>query len=61
MNVWTPQVTEEYEFSLSQIWVISGSFGHDLNTIEAGWQASTLIKHFHKIIRGHMVQIRHYY
>ncbi|XP_010678818.2 uncharacterized protein LOC104894312 [Beta vulgaris subsp. vulgaris] len=38
MNVWTPQVTEEYEFSLSQIWVISGSFGHDLNTIEAGWQ-----------------------
>ncbi|CAA6673090.1 unnamed protein product [Spirodela intermedia] len=27
-------------FSLSQIWVISGSFGDDLNTIEAGWQVS---------------------
>ncbi|CAO2819042.1 unnamed protein product [Amaranthus hypochondriacus] len=40
MNVWTPQVTDPYEFSLSQIWVISGSFGNDLNTIEAGWQAN---------------------
>ncbi|KAJ8440312.1 hypothetical protein Cgig2_012748 [Carnegiea gigantea] len=39
MNVWTPHVTDAYEFSLSQIWVISGSFGNDLNTIEAGWQA----------------------
>jgi hypothetical protein len=35
INVWSPQVTSEYEFSLSQIWVISGSFGNDLNTIEA--------------------------
>ncbi|KAG2678820.1 hypothetical protein I3760_11G022100 [Carya illinoinensis] len=40
MNVWAPRVTDQYEFSLSQIWVISGSFGHDLNTIEAGWQVS---------------------
>ncbi|XP_010521031.1 PREDICTED: uncharacterized protein LOC104800028 [Tarenaya hassleriana] len=40
INVWTPRVTDAYEFSLSQIWVISGSFGHDLNTIEAGWQVS---------------------
>ncbi|KAL4634092.1 hypothetical protein ACB092_04G172500 [Castanea dentata] len=40
INVWAPQVTDRYEFSLSQIWVISGSFGHDLNTIEAGWQVS---------------------
>jgi hypothetical protein len=39
INVWTPQVTDEYEFSLSQIWVIAGSFGNDLNTLEAGWQA----------------------
>ena len=38
INVWAPRVTDQYEFSLSQIWVISGSFGHDLNTIEAGWQ-----------------------
>ncbi|GAB2269811.1 hypothetical protein Dimus_004729 [Dionaea muscipula] len=40
INVWTPKVTDEYEFSLSQIWLISGSFGNDLNTIEAGWQVS---------------------
>ncbi|KAJ6760759.1 PROTEIN putative (DUF239)-RELATED-RELATED [Salix purpurea] len=40
LNVWSPQVTSENEFSLSQIWVISGSFGNDLNTIEAGWQVS---------------------
>ncbi|KAJ1690586.1 hypothetical protein LUZ63_014741 [Rhynchospora breviuscula] len=40
MNVWAPQVASQSEFSLSQIWVISGSFGNDLNTIEAGWQVS---------------------
>ncbi|XP_061360388.1 protein neprosin-like [Gastrolobium bilobum] len=40
INVWTPSVTDQYEFSLSQIWVIAGSFGNDLNTIEAGWQVS---------------------
>ncbi|KAJ7956207.1 Protein of Unknown Function (DUF239) [Quillaja saponaria] len=40
LNVWTPRVNDQYEFSLSQIWVISGSFGNDLNTIEAGWQVS---------------------
>ncbi|KAK8567667.1 hypothetical protein V6N13_105624 [Hibiscus sabdariffa] len=39
INVWAPNVTNQYEFSLSQLWVISGSFGDDLNTIEAGWQA----------------------
>lgn len=40
INVWAPRVTDRFEFSLSQLWVISGSFGHDLNTIEAGWQVS---------------------
>ncbi|XP_038891414.1 uncharacterized protein LOC120080834 isoform X1 [Benincasa hispida] len=40
INVWAPRVTNQYEFSLSQMWVISGSFGDDLNTIEAGWQVS---------------------
>ncbi|KAK1279418.1 hypothetical protein QJS04_geneDACA002771 [Acorus gramineus] len=41
LNVWAPRVTTPSEFSLSQIWVISGSFGgDDLNTIEAGWQIS---------------------
>ncbi|XP_052182244.1 uncharacterized protein LOC127794950 [Diospyros lotus] len=40
INVWAPRVTDQFEFSLSQLWVISGSFGNDLNTIEAGWQVS---------------------
>ncbi|KAI4328193.1 hypothetical protein L6164_020569 [Bauhinia variegata] len=40
INVWAPRVANPYEFSLSQMWVISGSFGDDLNTIEAGWQVS---------------------
>ncbi|XP_051136760.1 uncharacterized protein LOC127255315 [Andrographis paniculata] len=40
MSVWAPRVMNEYEFSLSQLWLISGSFGNDLNTIEAGWQVS---------------------
>lgn len=38
LNVWAPHVNNPNEFSLSQMWVISGSFGNDLNTIEAGWQ-----------------------
>ncbi|BAH91137.1 protein neprosin [Oryza sativa Japonica Group] len=40
INVWAPKVSTPEEFSLSQIWVIAGSFGNDLNTIEAGWQVS---------------------
>ncbi|GLT36601.1 hypothetical protein SLA2020_109690 [Shorea laevis] len=40
MNVWSPTVANQYEFSLSQMWIISGTFGDDLNTIEAGWQVS---------------------
>ncbi|KAI3452695.1 hypothetical protein Pfo_009359 [Paulownia fortunei] len=40
INVWAPRVANQYEFSLSQMWVIAGSFGDDLNTIEAGWQVS---------------------
>ncbi|GAA0175119.1 hypothetical protein LIER_28361 [Lithospermum erythrorhizon] len=41
INVWNPQVEIVNEFSLSQIWVLSGSFdGSDLNSIEAGWQVS---------------------
>ncbi|XP_027921779.1 uncharacterized protein LOC114179583 [Vigna unguiculata] len=38
INVWAPVVDDPTEFSLSQMWVISGSFGSDLNTVEAGWQ-----------------------
>lgn len=43
LNVWAPRVANPYEFSLSQMWVIAGSFGDDLNTIEAGWQARSLL------------------
>ncbi|XVF30963.1 hypothetical protein REPUB_Repub16aG0104500 [Reevesia pubescens] len=41
INVWDPTIQQVNEFSLSQIWIISGSFdGFDLNSIEAGWQVS---------------------
>ncbi|XP_073031477.1 protein neprosin-like isoform X1 [Primulina eburnea] len=41
INVWGPSIETVNEFSLSQIWVLSGSFdGSDLNSIEAGWQVS---------------------
>ncbi|XP_021734754.1 uncharacterized protein LOC110701407 [Chenopodium quinoa] len=41
INVWDPSIEELNEFSLSQIWVLSGNFdGSDLNSIEAGWQVS---------------------
>ncbi|CAK7341233.1 unnamed protein product [Dovyalis caffra] len=41
INVWDPSIQVVNEFSLSQIWVLSGSFdGPDLNSIEAGWQVS---------------------
>ncbi|KZV37357.1 hypothetical protein F511_01225 [Dorcoceras hygrometricum] len=41
INVWNPSVEFLNEFSLSQIWVLSGSFnGSELNSIEAGWQVS---------------------
>ncbi|KAL8211359.1 hypothetical protein R6Q57_005796 [Mikania cordata] len=40
MNVWEPKIQQPNEFSLSQIWILGGSFGEDLNSIEAGWQVS---------------------
>lgn len=41
INVWSPNVSTSSEFSLSQIWIISGTFDTDLNSIEAGWQVSS--------------------
>ncbi|XVF68512.1 hypothetical protein PTKIN_Ptkin11bG0008600 [Pterospermum kingtungense] len=38
INVWEPKVEHPNEFSLSQIWISAGSYGRDINTIEAGWQ-----------------------
>ncbi|KAH7289894.1 hypothetical protein KP509_30G023000 [Ceratopteris richardii] len=40
MSVWDPWVEVANEFSLSQIWILGGSFDEDLNSIEAGWQVS---------------------
>ncbi|TVU04466.1 hypothetical protein EJB05_47576 [Eragrostis curvula] len=41
INVWDPSIQESNGFSLSQLWILSGSFnGSDLNSIEAGWQVS---------------------
>ncbi|GJY26787.1 formate dehydrogenase subunit alpha like protein [Tanacetum coccineum] len=40
MNVWEPKIQQTNEFSLSQIWLLGGSFASDLNSIEAGWQVS---------------------
>ncbi|GMN64122.1 hypothetical protein TIFTF001_033193 [Ficus carica] len=40
LNVWEPKIQQPNEFSLSQIWILGGSFGEDLNSIEAGWQVS---------------------
>lgn len=40
INVWDPKIQQSNEFSLSQLWILGGSFGEDLNSIEAGWQVS---------------------
>ncbi|KAK1266949.1 hypothetical protein QJS04_geneDACA014642 [Acorus gramineus] len=40
INVWDPKIQQPSEFSLSQLWILGGSFGEDLNSIEAGWQVS---------------------
>ncbi|XP_061353950.1 protein neprosin-like isoform X1 [Gastrolobium bilobum] len=40
INVWDPKIQQPNEFSLSQMWILGGSFGQDLNSIEAGWQVS---------------------
>lgn len=42
MNVWQPHIEHPSEFSLSQLWVLAGSFAQDLNSIEAGWQVPTM-------------------
>ena len=42
INVWEPKIQQPNEFSLSQVWVLGGSFGEDLNSIEAGWQVHCL-------------------
>lgn len=50
INVWDPKIQQPNEFSLSQMWILGGSFGQDLNSIEAGWQV--LLK---KILHCHLL------
>ncbi|XP_024536499.1 uncharacterized protein LOC9630026 [Selaginella moellendorffii] len=40
INVWDPSVEGADEFSLSQVWILSGTFNVDLNSVEAGWQVN---------------------
>jgi hypothetical protein len=45
VNLWKPKTERAQDFSLTQIWVSAGSYSNnDLNTIEVGWQVSSLIK-----------------
>lgn len=46
MNVWSPYIDVPSEFSLSQMWLLAGSFNSDLNSIEAGWQVCCLFTQF---------------
>ncbi|KAL3516644.1 hypothetical protein ACH5RR_023546 [Cinchona calisaya] len=40
MNVWQPQLQQPNEYSSSQLWILGGSFGSNLNTIQAGWHVN---------------------
>ncbi|KAM3685712.1 hypothetical protein ACB098_11G141700 [Castanea mollissima] len=39
VNAWNPHTQERFEFSIAQFWIIAGTNGVDLNSIEAGTQA----------------------
>ncbi|KAI3730902.1 hypothetical protein L1987_62082 [Smallanthus sonchifolius] len=52
LNVWKPYV-DKYEFSVSQIWVVSEVPTHPVNTIEVGWNIYPLI------YRDRFVQTNH--
>ncbi|MFS7992626.1 putative neprosin [Helianthus anomalus] len=41
LNLCNPQVQESNEFSLTQTWVVGGTYDTGLNPIEAGWQVSS--------------------
>ncbi|CAN7075361.1 unnamed protein product [Brassica oleracea var. botrytis] len=36
INVWEPKIQQQYEFTFSQIWLLSNLFRKYLNSIEAG-------------------------
>ncbi|KAM0004464.1 putative neprosin [Helianthus debilis subsp. tardiflorus] len=43
LNLWNPKVQERNEFSLTQTWVLGGTYDTGLNSIEAGWHVYPLI------------------
>ncbi|WVZ81618.1 hypothetical protein U9M48_028973, partial [Paspalum notatum var. saurae] len=44
INLWQPTVERALGFSLTQFWILAGSYSSkDLNSIEAGWQPKELI------------------
>uniref|UniRef100_A0A0D3CII5 Neprosin PEP catalytic domain-containing protein n=1 Tax=Brassica oleracea var. oleracea TaxID=109376 RepID=A0A0D3CII5_BRAOL len=42
INVWEPKIQQQYEFTFSQIWLLSNLFRKYLNSIEAGWQVHSV-------------------
>uniref|UniRef100_A0A0D3DKM7 Neprosin PEP catalytic domain-containing protein n=1 Tax=Brassica oleracea var. oleracea TaxID=109376 RepID=A0A0D3DKM7_BRAOL len=42
INVWKPKIQQQYEFTFSQIWLLSDLFRKYLNIIEAGWQVHSV-------------------
>ncbi|KAJ6424020.1 hypothetical protein OIU84_024905 [Salix udensis] len=43
INVWRPQIQQDNEFSLAQIWIVSGTSGEDIETVEVGWLVDPLL------------------
>lgn len=44
-DLWQPKVETAEDFSLTQLWMFSGSYeNNDLNTIEVGWQVRPQLK-----------------
>ncbi|KAK0581024.1 hypothetical protein LWI29_008965 [Acer saccharum] len=43
------KIQQPNEFSLSQLWILGGSFGQDLNSIEAGWQETHIRRHVNRL------------
>ncbi|CAN8318155.1 unnamed protein product [Cochlearia groenlandica] len=44
ISIWRPKVETKDEFSISQIWITSGSYeNHNLNSVEVGWQVSRVM------------------
>lgn len=59
--MWEPKIEQPNEFSLSQLWILGGSFGEDLNSIEAGWQVPPIRSANHIQLHGldHLALVAH--